>query len=209
MADYEGYLLLHDRGCTADPLYFELEGGLLQYYSKKNGKWLGQFSMTRHRVTARPVKNPSSPNRFVVDFCPVRSIHDTERSMHQFKRMSIVLSASTERVMQEWIRAIYMWRRRNWRESVVIADHDDEFSVLRMMMHMYHLELKITRDLDLKIRKIEMTPELNESERAMPELAKRMGSILITPRTRAALSRFGRWGYCSTGNTASKTTAIL
>ncbi|GLD93041.1 hypothetical protein PINS_up001633 [Pythium insidiosum] len=84
MADYEGYLLLHDRGCTADPLYFELEGGLLQYYSKKNGKWLGQFSMTRHRVTARPVKNPSSPNRFVVDFCPVRSIHDTERSMHQF-----------------------------------------------------------------------------------------------------------------------------
>ncbi|POM74859.1 Hypothetical protein PHPALM_8117, partial [Phytophthora palmivora] len=73
MADYEGYLLLHDIARQADPLYFELEGGLLQYFDMKDGRWMGQFSLTRHRVTVQPLEGALAPNRFCVELCPVRS----------------------------------------------------------------------------------------------------------------------------------------
>ncbi|TMW63300.1 hypothetical protein Poli38472_002241 [Pythium oligandrum] len=204
MADYEGYLLLHEGAQHADPLYFELGGGLLQYYSKKNGKWLGQFSLTRHRVVARPVKSGPSPNRFMVELCPVRSVHDTERSMTQFKRQTIILSASTPRLVDEWMRALYAWRRRNWKEGVVFSDHEDEFAVLRMMMHMYRLELRITRDLDMTIRKVTMTPEEPEEQ---DNADGNKHHSWMTPRTRSMLNRVSRWNFCNPQST--KNSSIL
>jgi|UPI00043F0BD2 hypothetical protein len=204
MADYEGYLLLHDTGRVADPVYFELENGLLQYYTKKNGKWLGQYSLTRHRVVSRPVKGAPNPNRFVLELTPVRSVHDTERSISQFKRVTIVFSASTPRVMQEWIRAFYMWRRRNWCDGSVIADHDDEFNVLRMMMQIHRLEPKLTQDVDMTIRKVTMTPEM-DTEQDAAELGKK--NMLMTPRTRLSMLKLGRWAIPAVKST--KNSAIL
>ncbi|RLN80573.1 hypothetical protein BBJ28_00000170 [Nothophytophthora sp. Chile5] len=163
MADFEGYLLLHDIGRQADPLYFELDGGLLQYFDKKGGRWMGQFSLTRHRVVAQPIDGGVSPNRFCVELCPVRSVHDTNRSLKQFKRTRVVLSASTPEVQNEWINALRTWRRRNWKDTAVLAGFDDEAKVLRMVMIMYRLELKLLRFTDLTLRKVGMGPEQSGS----------------------------------------------
>lgn len=173
MADYEGFLLLHDLGRHADPLYFELAGGVLAYYSKKGGRWLGEFSLTRHRVVARLLPSPvgsaaasQSPHRFTVELCPVRSVHDTERSLKGFRRATVLLSGSTPDVARRWVHAIQTWRRRNWRDSVVIADFEDELKALRLFMGMHKLEPKITRGAHEgsagALRKVEMAPELTE-----------------------------------------------
>ncbi|GMF29339.1 unnamed protein product [Phytophthora lilii] len=162
MADYEGYLLLHDFGRQADPLYFELEGGLLQYYDKKDGRWMGQFSLTRHRVSVQAIGGGLTPNRFCVELCPVRSVHDTERSIKQFRRTRIVLGASTPEVQEQWISALRTWRRRNWKDTAVIAAFEDEAKALRMMMIMYRLELKLLRSTDLTLRKVSMDPQVSD-----------------------------------------------
>lgn len=162
MADYEGYLLLHDYGRQADPLYFELEGGLLQYYDKKDGRWMGQFSLTRHRVSVQPIDGGLQPNRFTVELIPVRSVHDTERSIQQFRHTRIMLGASTPETQGQWISALRTWRRRNWKETAVIAAFDDEDKALRMMMIMYRLELKLLRCTDLTLRKVNMDPQVSD-----------------------------------------------
>ncbi|KAG2777011.1 hypothetical protein JG687_00017059 [Phytophthora cactorum] len=162
MADYEGYLLLHDIGRQADPLYFELEGGLLRYYDKKDGRFIGQFSLTRHRVSAQPLDGGLTPNRFCVELCPVRSVHDTERSIKHFRRTRIVLGASTPETQDQWIHALRTWRRRNWKDTAVIAAFDDEAKALRMVMIMYHLELKLLRFTDLTLRKVNMDPQSSD-----------------------------------------------
>lgn len=170
MADYEGFLLLHDLGRFADPLYFELESGVLAYYSKKGGRWLGEFSLTRHRVVARVLPSPvgaiataeQSPNRFLIELCPVRSVHDTERSLKGCRRATVLLSGSSPDVARRWVHAIQTWRRRNWRDSVVIADYEDEYKALRLFMTMHRLEPKITRtviDAPEVLRKIAVAPE--------------------------------------------------
>ncbi|GAB9469362.1 hypothetical protein Gpo141_00006641 [Globisporangium polare] len=166
MADYEGYLLLHDLARGADPLYFELVGGVLAYYTKKHGKWLGEYSLTRHRVVARPVTGGFSPHRLAIEFCPVRSIHDTDRSLKGFKRATVLLSGSSQEVAHRWIHAIQTWRRRNWRDSVVIGDYDDECKALRLVMCMYKLEPKMTKPVEVTnvLRKVEMAPEQDDRE---------------------------------------------
>ncbi|KAF4323441.1 hypothetical protein BBO99_00000020 [Phytophthora kernoviae] len=172
MADYEGYLLLHDVGRQADPLYFELEGGLLQYFDKKGGRWMGQFSLTRHRVVAQPIDGGVSPNRFCVELCPVRSVHDTDRSMKQFRRTRVVLGASTPEVQEQWIRALRTWRRRNWKDTAVIAGFDDEAKALRMLMIMYRLDVKLLRFMDLTLRKENMDTKLCGPTYVDPSVAK-------------------------------------
>jgi hypothetical protein len=161
MADYEGYLLMHDVGRHADPLYFALEGGLLRYYAKKNGRWLGEFSLTRHRAVVRPIDGGVSPNRFCLDLCPVRSVHDTDRSLKHFRRLKVVLSASTAELAAEWIRALQTWRRRNWKDSVMLGG-DDELFALRMVMIMYRLDPKLLNPADVttaSLRKLGVEPE--------------------------------------------------
>lgn len=182
MADYEGYLLLHDVGRQADPLYFELEGGLLQYFDKKGGRWMGQLSLTRHRVVAQPVEGGVSPNRFCVELCPVRSVHDTERSLKQFRRMRVVLGASTPEVREQWIQALRTWRRRNWKDTAVIAAFDDEAKALRMLMIMYRLDMKLLRFTDLTLRKVSVDPELGDPvSKYQPHPASLVpGSIQVT-----------------------------
>ncbi|KAG6613494.1 uncharacterized protein IUM83_04329 [Phytophthora cinnamomi] len=162
MADYEGYLLLHDVGRQADPLYFELEGGLLQYYDKQDGRWMGQFSLTRHRVSVQPIENGLAPNTFCVELCPVRSIHDTERSIKQFRRTRIVLGASSPEVQDQWVQALRTWRRRNWKDTAVISAFEDESKALRMIMIMHRLELKLLRFTDLTLRKVNVDPQVSD-----------------------------------------------
>ncbi|KAE8914211.1 hypothetical protein PF005_g8861 [Phytophthora fragariae] len=157
MADYEGFLLLHDVGRQADPLYFELEGGLLQYYDKQDGRWMGQFSLTRHRVSVQPIENGLAPNTFCVELSPVRSVHDTERSIKHFRRARIVLGASTPETRDQWIQALRTWRRRNWKDTAVIAAFEDEAKALRMTMIMCRLELKLLRFTDLTLRKVNVS----------------------------------------------------
>ncbi|TYZ60560.1 hypothetical protein PybrP1_006517 [[Pythium] brassicae (nom. inval.)] len=187
MADYEGFLLLHDLGRYADPLYFELESGVLAYYSKKGGRWLGEYSLTRHRVVARVLPNAvgaaaadHSPNRFMIELCPVRSVHDTERSLKGCRRATVMLSGSSPDVARRWVHAIQTWRRRNWRDSVVIADFEDEYKALRLFMTMHKLEPKITRtvvEAPEVLRKIAVAPEhiepAPEKRGLVPELEKR------------------------------------
>ncbi|KAF1330250.1 hypothetical protein FI667_g5371, partial [Globisporangium splendens] len=202
MADYEGYLLLHDAGRYADPLYFELESGVLSYYTKKSGKWLGQYSLTRHRVVARAMAGSVlSPNRFSIEFCPVRSIHDTERSLKGFKRMTVVLSGSSQQVTFRWIHAIQTWRRRNWRDSVVIQDCDDEAKALRMLMCMHKLELKITKmevaDVP-PLRKVEVAPEQDDRE-----------SLSVDKRNLMLASSLSHFNRLSFHNRTSTTTIAL
>lgn len=108
-----------------------------------------------------------SPNRFAIDICPVRSVHDTERSLQEFKRHRIVLSASTPQVRKQWMEAAQSWRRRSWREPIVISDYADERKALEMAMIAFKLELNVLRQLDLTLRKVEMVPE--ESEHAQHE----------------------------------------
>lgn len=182
MADYEGYLLLHDVGRQADPLYFELEGGLLHYFDKKGGRWMGQFSLTRHRVVAQPIEGGVSPNRFCVELCPVRSVHDTERSLKQFRRARVVLGASTPEVREQWIQALRTWRRRNWKDTAVIAAFDDEAKALRMLMIMYRLDMKLLRFTDLTLRKVSVDPELGDPvPKHQPNPASLVpGSIQVT-----------------------------
>ncbi|CEG40616.1 hypothetical protein L915_06356 [Plasmopara halstedii] len=153
MADYEGYLLLHDFGRQADPLYFELEGGLLQYYEKKDGRFMGHFSLTRHRVMVQPIDTGLTPNRFCLELCPVRSMHDVDRSIKHLPRIRIVLSASTPETQGQWIHALRTWRRRNWKDTAVIAAFEDEAKALRVMMIMYHLEFKLLRTTDRTLSK--------------------------------------------------------
>ncbi|OWZ22089.1 hypothetical protein PHMEG_0003255 [Phytophthora megakarya] len=162
MADYEGFLLLHDIARQADPLYFELEGGLLQYFDKKDGRWMGQFSLTRHRVSVQRIEGGFAPNRFCVELCPVRSVHDTERSFTHFRRTRIVFSASTPETQDQWIHALRTWRRRNWKDTAVIAAFDDEAKALRALMIMYRLELKLLRFADLSLRKVSMDPQSSD-----------------------------------------------
>ncbi|DAZ94134.1 TPA: hypothetical protein N0F65_010378 [Lagenidium giganteum] len=209
MADYQGYLLLHDIGrqavsavtdvnqawwlsrhqmstmfltlCLAfqDPFYFELEGGLLQYYTKRNGKWMGQFSVTRHRVVARPLAGGHSPNRFTVDLCPVRSVHDTERSLNEFKRMTIVLSASSPEAAAEWIRAFQLWRRHNWKDPVYIASYDDEYKALKAMMTVYKLEPKLSRSVEVALRRVELCSPQPQDDSTARELEKRALAVNV------------------------------
>lgn len=160
MADYEGYLLLHDVGRQADPLFFALEGGVLRYFARKGGRWLGEFSLTRHRTAVRPVDGGVSPNRFCLELCPVRSVHDTERSLQHFRRLRVVLSASTPELAAQWVRALQTWRRRNWKDSVALGG-DDELLALRMVMIMYRLDPKVLRPEDVtaaSLRKLEPEP---------------------------------------------------
>ncbi|RQM15475.1 hypothetical protein DD237_005910 [Peronospora effusa] len=156
MADYEGYLLLHGANQQADPLYFELEGGLLQFYDKKDGRRMGLFWLTRHRVSVQRLEFSRTPNRFCVELCPVRSVHDTERSIKQFRRTRIVLGASTLEVQEQWIRALSTWRRRNWKDTTVISAFDDEAKALHMVMILYRLELKLLRFTDLPMCKVNL-----------------------------------------------------
>ncbi|CAH0476374.1 unnamed protein product [Peronospora belbahrii] len=162
MADYEGYLLLHDVNRQADPLYFELESGLLQFYDKKDGRWIGQFSLTRHRLSIQRIDDRLTPNCFSVELCPVRSVHDTERSIKHLRRTRILLGASTPEVRQQWIQALITWRRRNWQDTIVISASDDEAKALRMLMIMHHLELKLLRSTDLTLRKVSMAPQTSD-----------------------------------------------
>ncbi|CAI5718194.1 unnamed protein product [Peronospora destructor] len=162
MADYEGYLLLHGANRQADPLYFELEGGLLQFYDKKDGRRMGLFWLTRHRVSVQRVEFSLTPNRFCVKLCPVRSVHDTERSIKQFQRTRIVLGASTLEVQEHWIRALSTWRRRNWKDTTVISAFDDEAKALHMMMILYRLECKLLHSTDLPLRKINLDPHSSD-----------------------------------------------
>lgn len=206
MADYEGYLLLHGQGRVADPLYFELVGGVLAYYSKKGGKWLGEYSLTRHRVVARMVAggvgvaSGTSPHRFTVELCPVRSVHDTERSLKGFRRATVLLSGSSQEVAHRWVHAIQTWRRRNWRDSVVIADYDDECKALRMFMCMYKLEPKLTKATDVAatLRKVEMAPEhaLDDRESLSNNQDKR--NLLLAS---TSASRFSRLSVHSRSST--------
>ncbi|KAF1793130.1 PH domain-like [Phytophthora cactorum] len=151
MADYEGYLLLHDIGRQADPLYFELEGGLLRYYDKKDGRFIGQFSLTRHRVSAQPLDGGLTPTASA----------SSSLDKH-FRRTRIVLGASTPETQDQWIHALRTWRRRNWKDTAVIAAFDDEAKALRMVMIMYHLELKLLRFTDLTLRKVNMDPQSSD-----------------------------------------------
>ncbi|CAI5729846.1 unnamed protein product [Peronospora destructor] len=162
MADYEGYLLLHGANRQADPLYFELEGGLLQFYDKKDGRRMGLFWLTRHRVSVQRVEFSLTPNRFCVELCPVRSVHDTERSIKQFQRTRIVLGASTLEVQEHWIRALSTWRRRNWKDTTVISASDDEAKALHVMMILYRLERKLLHSTDLPLRKVNLDPHSND-----------------------------------------------
>ena len=120
---------------------------------------MGQFYLTRHRVVVQPVDHSLTPNRFCVELSPVRSVHDTERSIQHFRRTRIVLGASTPEVQGHWIRALNTWRRRNWKDTTVISAFDDEAKALRMLMIMYRLELKLLRFTDMSLRKINMSPQ--------------------------------------------------
>jgi hypothetical protein len=145
-----------------DPLYFELERGLLQYFDRKGGRWMGQFTLTRHRVAAQPIDGGLMPNRFCVELSPVRSVHDTDRSIQHFRRTRLVLGASTPEVQEQWIHALRTWRRRNWKDTAVIAAFEDEANALRTVMTMYHLELKLLRFTDLTLRKVSVDPQLSD-----------------------------------------------
>ncbi|EEY69216.1 uncharacterized protein PITG_05420 [Phytophthora infestans T30-4] len=175
MADYEGYLLLHDIGRQADPLFFELEGGMLRYYDKKDGRFIGQFSLTRHRVLVQPIDGGLTPNRFYLELSPVRSVHDTDRSIKHFRRTRIVLGASTPETQEQWIKALRTWRRRNWKDTAVIAAFEDEANALRMMMLMYRLELKLLRFTDLTLRKVNMDPHPSDPIYGEAAFAKHQG----------------------------------
>ncbi|KAG7394501.1 hypothetical protein PHYBOEH_005080 [Phytophthora boehmeriae] len=190
MADYEGYLLLHDVGRQADPLYFELESGLLQYFDKKGGRWMGQFSLTRHRVVVQPINGGISPNRFCVELSPVRSVHDTDRPMKQFRRTQIVLGASTPEVQDQWIRALRTWRRRNWKDTAVIAGFDDEAKALRMLMIMYRLDVKLLRFMDLTLRKDNMDLKLCGPTYDDPSVAKHQPNPASIVTGRVQVTRF-------------------
>lgn len=188
MADYEGYLLLHDFGRQADPLYFELEGGLLQYYDKKDGRFMGQFSLTRHRVLVQPVDGGLTPNCFCVELCPVRSMHDTDRPIRHLPHIRIVLGASTVVAQGQWIHALRTWRRRNWKDTTVIAAFEDEAKALRVMMIMHRLKLKLLRSTDLTLHSINLDFNSDDVIYANSAISKRraypltMGVEVTTPK---------------------------
>lgn len=96
----------------------------------------------------RPIDGGVSPNRFYLDLCPVRSVHDTDRSLKHFRRLKVVLSASTPELAEQWVRALQTWRRRNWKEPVALGGDDEPFA-LRMVMIMYRLEPKLLRQAEL------------------------------------------------------------
>ncbi|GMF17796.1 unnamed protein product [Phytophthora fragariaefolia] len=175
---------------TQDPLYFELEGGLLQYYDRKDGRWMGQFSLTRHRVSVQPIDSGLGPSAFSVELCPVRSVHDTERSIKQFQRMRIVLGASTPEVQDQWIRALRTWRRRNWKDTAVIAAFDDEAKALRMVMLMYRLELKLLRSTDLTLRKVSVDPQMSDPIYGDASITKHQAHPVALVPTAIQVTRF-------------------
>ena len=119
---------------------------------------MGQFFLTRHRVVVQPVDHSLTPNRFCVELSPVRSVHDTDRSIKHFRRTRIILGASTPEVQYKWLRALNTWHRRNWKDTTVISAFDDEAKALRMLMIMYRLELRLLRVTDLMLRKMNMSP---------------------------------------------------
>lgn len=173
-----------------DPLYFELEGGLLQYYDKDGGRWMGQFSLTRHRVSVRPIENGLAPNTFSVELCPVRSVHDTERSIKHFHRARIVLGASTPEVRDQWIQALRTWRRRNWKDTAVISAFEDEAKALRMTMIMYRLELKLLRVTDLTLRKVNVDPQVSDPIYGDASVAKHQAHPVALVPTAIQVTRF-------------------
>lgn len=160
---------------------------MLSFFARKDGRRIGEVSFTRHRVVAHALDQcVISPNRFALDLCPVRSVHDTERSLQQFKRRRIVLSGSTPQVRKQWMEAVQTWRRRNWRESVVISDCADERKALEMAMTAFKLEPNVLRQLDLTtLRKVEMVPEESEQPQheqpaALNSLAKQQAMAMAT-----------------------------
>lgn len=162
MADFAGYLLLHDGARAAvrlyfietcisnanvfvkDPLYFEVENGFLRYFVHKNGQMVGQAALTKHRVTVKALQGLSSPNRFLLELRPVYSMHDRNRPENA-RRTMLILSAACKESQAQWTEALKLWRRRFWKQPVLIQNTKNELGELREIMSKYRLEARLTK----------------------------------------------------------------
>nr|CCA22717.1 conserved hypothetical protein [Albugo laibachii Nc14] len=144
MADFAGYLLLHDGARVADPLYFELESGFLRYFLQKNGQMVGQVALTKHRVTVKALQGLSSPNRFLLELRPVYSMHDCNRPENP-RRTMLILSAACKKSQVQWTEALKLWRRRFWKQPVLVQNTVNEQAELRDIMSKFRLEARLTR----------------------------------------------------------------